>query len=159
MAKHYSRIWRHKQVIIRKRGSRYQVEINRHGQRHRHTEENRGAPQYIRSDNGPEFISKNLRHWLSQRDIQPQYIEPGCPWQNGFAESFNGTFRRECLNREQLWSRGEAQAVCNWWREVYNFFRPHSSIDGKTPVEFAQGADFATLRQPPELERKMALLN
>ncbi len=119
----------------------------------------RGAPQYVRSDNGPEFISKNLRRWLSQRQIQPQYIEPGCPWQNGFAESFNGTFRRECLNREQLWSRGEAQAVCNWWREVYNFFRPHSSIDGKTPVEFAQGTDFATLRQPPELDRKMALLN
>ena len=78
-----------------------------------------GAPTYARSDNGPEFVSKNLRLWLSKQDIRPQYIEPGSPWQNGFIESFNDTFRRECLNREQLWSRGEAQSVCNWWREVY----------------------------------------
>ena len=119
----------------------------------------RGAPQYVRSDNGPEFISKNLRLWLSQRNIKPQYIEPGSPWQNGFAESFNDTFRRECLNREVLWSRGEAQAVCSWWREVYNYFRPHSSLDDKTPEEFAQGTDFASLRQYPELNRKMALLH
>jgi putative transposase len=119
----------------------------------------RGAPQYVRSDNGPEFISKNLRLWLSERRIQPQYIEPGSPWQNGFVESFNDTFRRECLNREQLWSRGEAQAVCSWWRELYNFFRPHSSLDDKTPEEFAQGTDFASLRQPLGLERKLALLH
>ena len=65
-----------------------------------------GAPTYARSDNGPEFVSKNLRLWLSKQDIRPQYIEPGSPWQNGFIESFNDTFRRECLNREQLWSRG-----------------------------------------------------
>ena len=118
-----------------------------------------GAPTYARSDNGPEFVSKNLRLWLSKQDIRPQYIERGSPWQNGFIESFNDTFRRECLNREQLWSRGEAQSVCNWWREVYNYFRPHSSINDKTPVEFAQGTDFASLRQPPELDRKMVILN
>ena len=53
----------------------------------------------------------------------------------------------------------EAQSVCNWWREVYNYFRPHSSINDKTPVEFAQGTDFASLRQPPELDRKMVILN
>ncbi len=100
-----------------------------------------GAPTYARSDNGPEFVSKNLRLWLSKQDIRPQYIEPGSPWQNGFIESFNDTFRRECLNREQLWSRGEAQSVCNWWRELYNYFRPHSSINDQTPVEFAQGTD------------------
>ena len=121
--------------------------------------EERGRPTYARSDNGPEFVSKNLRLWLSKQDIRPQYIEPGSPWQNGFIESFNDTFRRECLNREQLWSRGEAQSVCNWWREVYNYFRPHSSINNKTPVEFAQGTDFASLRQPPELDRKMVILN
>ena len=119
----------------------------------------RRVPKYLRSDNGPEFIAVEVQQWLGEVGIGTIYIEPGSPWQNGFAESFNGTFRRECLNREQLWSRGEAQTVCNWWREVYNFFRPHSSIDGKTPVEFAQGTDFATLRQPPELDRKMALLN
>lgn len=119
----------------------------------------RGAPKYVRSDNGPEFIAKNLREWLSQHHIRPQYIEPGSPWQNGFIESFNGKFRAECLNRELLWSRGEAQAVCNWWRQVYNYFRPHSSLGNKTPVEFAQGIDYATLRQPLDLDRNRALLN
>lgn len=119
----------------------------------------RGAPKYVRSDNGPEFISKNLRQWLAQHHIRPQYIDPGSPWQNGFIESFNGKFRAECLNRELLWSRGETQAVCNWWRQVYNYFRPHSSLGNKTPAEFAQGTDFATLRQPLALEQTLALLN
>ena len=119
----------------------------------------RGAPAYVRSDNGPEFISRNLRAWLGRQKIQPQYIEPGSPWQNGFVESFNDTFRREYLNREQLWSRGEAQSVCTWWQELYNYFRPHSSLGDKTPEEFAQGTDFASLCQLPELNRKMALLH
>lgn len=119
----------------------------------------RGAPKYVRSDNGPEFISQNLRQWLSKHGIRPQYIDPGSPWQNGFIESWNGKFRSECLNREYLWSRGETQAVCNWWRQVYNYFRPHSSLDNKTPAEFAQGTDSATLRQPLELYKIMALLN
>jgi putative transposase len=121
--------------------------------------EKRGVPEYVRSDNGPEFISKNLRLWLSKNGIRPQFIEPGSPWQNGFIESWNDTFRRECLNREMLWSRGETQAVSDWWRDLYNYFRPHSSIGDKTPIEFAEGADYASLRQPPELERKMTLIN
>ncbi|MFC1588183.1 IS3 family transposase [Planctomycetota bacterium] len=121
--------------------------------------ENRGKPKYVRSDNGPEFISKNLRKWLSKQGIQPQYIDPGSPWQNGFIESFNGKFRAECLNREMLWSRGEAQTVCNWWQQVYNYFRPHSSLGQKTPKEFAQKADFTTLNQPFGLDKTMALLN
>jgi len=88
----------------------------------------RGAPQYMRSDNGPEFISKNLRKWLSQHGIRPQYIEPGSPWQNAFVESFNGTLRRECLNREMFWSRAETQAICDWYKQLYNVNRvptPH----------------------------------
>ena len=121
--------------------------------------EKRGSPTYVRSDNGPEFIAKNLRQWLSQQGIRPQYIDPGSPWQNGFIESFNGKFRAECLNREMLWSRGEAQTVCDWWRQVYNYFRPHSSLAQKTPKEFAQGAAFATLSQPLGLSKRMAMLN
>jgi len=121
--------------------------------------EKRGKPTYVRSDNGPEFISKNLREWLSKRGIHPQYIDPGSPWQNGFIESFNGKFRAECLNREMLWSRGEAQAVCNWWKQVYNYFRPHSSLENKTPKEFAVRATSATLQQPLALDRMMAMLN
>lgn len=121
--------------------------------------ERRGTPKYVRSDNGPEFISKNLRKWLSKRRISPHYIDPGSPWQNGFIESFNGKFRAECLNREMLWSRGEAQTVCNWWRQVYNYFRPHSSLEGKTPKEFAVRATSATLQQPLGLDKMMAHLN
>jgi len=121
--------------------------------------EQRGKPKYVRSDNGPEFISKNLRMWLAKQGIRPQYIDPGSPWQNGFIESWNGKFRAECLDREMLWSRGEAQTVCNWWSQVYNYFRPHSSLDNKTPKEFALRADFAKLNQPLGMDKTMALLN
>lgn len=139
----------------------------------------RGAPHYVRSDNGPEFISKNLREWLSKHNIRPQYIEPGSPWQNGFIESFNGKFRAECLNRELLWSRGETQVICDWWRQVYNHFRPHSSLGNKTPVEYAHGMEYtsctgkmlgkamdykhkmdpAILCQPGKLRQVMTMLN
>lgn len=119
----------------------------------------RGRPDYVRSDNGPEFISKNLRKWLSKQNIRPQYIEPGKPWQNGFIESFNGKFRAECLNREMLWSRAETQTVCNWWKQVYNYFRPHSSLDHKTPKEFAQNVDYSKLKQPFEMDKITTRLN
>jgi len=119
----------------------------------------RRAPTYVRSDNGPEFISKNLRTWLNKQGIRPQYIEPASPWQNGFIESFNGKFRAECLNREMFWSRAETQAVCDWWRQVYNYFRPHTSLEDKTPVEFALGLDFKNLSQPPKLKQRIMMLN
>ncbi len=118
----------------------------------------RKKPRYVRSDNGPEFISKKLRQWLSKRRIRPQYIEPGKPWQNGFIESFNARFRAECLNREMFWSRAEAQTVCNWWRQVYNYFRPHSSLDGKTPAEMGSGASNTPLRLPLNLTRSVKMI-
>jgi putative transposase len=61
-----------------------------------------GAPAYIRSDNGPEFIANVIKEWLKDNGIGSLYIDPGCPWQNGYGESFNGRFRADCLNRELL---------------------------------------------------------
>lgn len=94
-----------------------------------------GAPKYIRSDNGSEFKAKGLRDWLRLQGTTAMYIDPGSPWQNGFAESFNGTFRRECLDREAFGSRLELQIVADWWRMYYNNYRPHSSLEYRTPAE------------------------
>lgn len=119
---------------------------------------NRPKPDYIRSDNGPEFISRNLREWLHKRDIRPQYIEPGKPWQNGFIESFNARFRSECLNRELFWSRAEAQTVCSWWKQVYNYFRPHSSIGWKTPAEMGSMSSSTALHLPVNLTKRVEMV-
>lgn len=70
-----------------------------------------GSPAYLRSDNGPEFIAKEVQRWLAANQIKTIYIEPGSPWQNGFVESFHGRLRDECLNREQLWTLTEARLV------------------------------------------------
>jgi putative transposase len=94
-----------------------------------------GKPEYIRTDNGSEFISKELRKWLYDNGVQPVYIDPGSPWQNGYIESFNGKLRDECLNQELFLSKVEAQVVVDWWRQVYNGERPHRGLKGKTPAE------------------------
>ena len=97
----------------------------------------REAPAYIRSDNGPEFIAKTVRGWLKARCCQTIYIEPGSPWENPFIESFNGKLREECLNRYEFVSILEAQEIVEAWRIEYNTYRPHSSLNYLTPVEFA----------------------
>jgi putative transposase len=94
-----------------------------------------GRPEFIRSDNGSEFINKELRKWLYDHGVQPVYIEPGSPWQNGYIESFNGKFRDECLNEELFLSKTEAQVVVDWWRQAYNWERPHRSLNGMAPSE------------------------
>ena len=96
-----------------------------------------GAPQYLRSDNGPEFIAKEVQHWLAGQRIKTIYIEPGSPWQNGFVESFHGRFRDECLNREQLWTLSEARVVIEDYRQRYNQLRPHSRLGYLSPARFA----------------------
>ena len=96
-----------------------------------------GAPEYIRSDNGSEFIESNLREWLAEEGIKTLYIDPGSPWQNGFIESFHARFREECLNREQLWTLTEARVVIEDWRYKYNHIRPHRSLGYVTPIQFA----------------------
>ena len=100
--------------------------------------EEHGAPEHIRSDNGSEFIEKNLRAWLKYENIKTLYIKPGSPWENGFIESFNARLRDECLNREQLWTLTEARVVIEDWRWKYNNIRPHRSLGYITPLKFAQ---------------------
>ena len=96
----------------------------------------RGAPAFLRSDNGPEFVSKAILEWLSAAKIDTALIDPGKPWQNGDNESFNGKFRDECLSMEWFRSRAEARVLIELWRRHYNDVRPHSSLDYRTPNEF-----------------------
>ncbi len=96
----------------------------------------KGKPEMIRSDNGSEFIGKAVNDWLAENGIQPIFIEPGKPWQNGKGESFNGKIRDECLSREWFSSVKEAQVVIEGWRKFYNEERPHSSLGYLTPLEF-----------------------
>jgi len=97
----------------------------------------RGAPAFLRSDNGPEFVSKALLSWIAAHGIGTALIEPGKPWQNGVVESFNGKFRDECLSLEWFRSRAEAKIIIATWRRHYNEVRPHSSLGYLTPKEFA----------------------
>ena len=99
----------------------------------------RGVPGCIRSDNGPEFISDAIRKWLSESSVETLYIEPGCPWQNSYIESFHSRFRNEVLNRELFHSVKEARVLVEAWRLEYNNHRPHSSLADMTPAEFAAG--------------------
>lgn len=111
----------------------------------------RGAPAYIGSDNGPEFIAKALREWIAHQGFQTLYIEPGSPWQNAYSESFNSRLRDELLNREIFATLAEAKVLGSEYRRAYNDRRLHSSLDYQTPAEFAWSclaADSATLRQP-----------
>jgi transposase InsO family protein len=101
--------------------------------------ERRGrAPALIRCDNGPEFISQALRDWCRFNDSKPGYIEPGAPWQNPFVESFNGHLRRELLEMESFNSLFEAQLLLDDWRQQYNHYRPHQSLNYMTPAEYAR---------------------
>ena len=101
--------------------------------------ERHGAPGHIRSDNGPEFVAKSLQAWLKYENIKTLYIDPGCPWQNGYVESFHDKFRRECLARELFYTLSEARVVIAAWRKKFNQIRPHRSLSMKTPEEFALG--------------------
>ena len=97
-----------------------------------------GAPVYLRSDSGPEFVSHAILQWLTDARIETAIIDPGKPWQNGTNESFNGKFRDECLSVEWFPSRREAQVIIEAWRRHYNAVRPHSSLAYSTPYEFKQ---------------------
>lgn len=97
----------------------------------------RGVPKCIRSDNGPEFMAKEIRRWLGQVQVATLYIEPGAPWENGYAESFHSRFRDEFLAVEEFESLGAARQLTADWREDYNHHRPHSSLGYVPPAEFA----------------------
>ena len=97
-----------------------------------------GTPCFIRSDNGPEFIAKVIQKWLADSKIGTLYIDPGCPWRNGYVESFNSRFRAECLNGELLHTLSESRVVFSDWRDDYNNERPHRSLGLLTPAQFAK---------------------
>ena len=94
----------------------------------------RGTPQFIRSDNGPEFVAELLRNWLFDLGVNTAFIEPGSPWENGYIESFNGKMRDELLNREIFDTLLEARVVTEDWRMEYNTVRPHSSLGYRPPA-------------------------
>ena len=94
----------------------------------------RGAPQFIRSDNGAEFTALAVRDWLKRLDVKTAYIEPGSPWENGYIESFNGKLRDELLNGEIFDTLTEAQVLIERWRREYNQIRPHSALGYRPPA-------------------------
>jgi transposase InsO family protein len=91
-------------------------------------------PGFIHSDNGPEFTSKVVTSWPERLGIQTLFIEPGSPWENGYNESFNGKLRDELLNGEIFTEVLEAKVLIENWREEYNQFRPHSSLNYQPPA-------------------------
>ena len=93
-----------------------------------------GKPEYIRSDNGSEFIAAALQLWPRKVGIKPIQIYPGSPWENGYNERFNGTLRHEVLNAEWFTSIKQAQTVINMWLKEYNHIRPHQSLNMRPPV-------------------------
>ena len=95
-----------------------------------------GAPRYLRSDNGPEFVATAILRWLADAQIETAHIDPGKPWQNATDESFNGKFRDEHLNLQWFRNRVEAKVGIEEWRRHYNDVRPHSSLGYRTPTEF-----------------------
>jgi len=97
----------------------------------------RGAPEHVRSDNGSEFVAKEIQGWLSRASVDTLYIQKGSPWENGYVESFNGKLRDELLNRELFLSVPEARYVLDEWREEYNHRRPHSGLGWRTPGAYA----------------------
>ena len=105
-----------------------------------------GISEHIRSDNGPEFIVKELRSWLSGIRVKTAYIEPGSPWENGFCESFNGTFRDNLLDGEIFYSLQEAKVVVGEWVKQMtegnpfrgNHVRPHSALAYRPPAPQTQ---------------------
>lgn len=99
----------------------------------------RGVPRHIRSDNGPEFIAQAIRDFLGAAGVETLYIEPGSPWQNGYAESFHSRLRSELLDAEIFETVAEAQSLAAAWRNDYNHHRPHSSLAYQTPAAFAAG--------------------
>lgn len=97
-----------------------------------------GIPEYIRSDNGSEFVAKSIQDFLQQIQVKTAYITPGSPWENGFNERFNGILRDELLNGEMFYTIREAQVMVEDYRRLYNEFRPHSSLSYTPPAPMAK---------------------
>ena len=100
----------------------------------------RGEPDYIRSDNGPEFVSRAVTKWLEHAGVETLFVSPGSPWENGYVESFHEKLRNELLNRELFLHIDELRYVVDRWRMDYNHYRPHSSLAYMAPAAFAATA-------------------
>lgn len=111
-----------------------------------------GAPQVLRSDNGPEFIARALRIWLLGHHSDTATIDPGKPWQNGSVESFHATFRRECLDAEEFAHLREARILIEQWRWEYNTQRPHSSLGYRIPAEVGAEARAAMTQESMQVK-------
>lgn len=112
----------------------------------------RGAPEFIRSDNGPEFVAREVTRWLSRASVTTLFIAKGSPWENGYVESFNSRFRDELLDRELFLGLEDARWVIDRWRLDYNHHRVHSALDYQTPAAFAAGW-LASVRATPSLQQ------
>jgi putative transposase len=117
-----------------------------------------GAPSYLRSDNGPEFVATAILRWLQEAQIETAFIDPGKPWQNGTDESFNGKLRNEYLSLQWFRNRIEARVGIEEWRRHYNEVRPHMSLGDLTPAEFKAGcltppAGVRSLAVPARIEK------
>jgi transposase InsO family protein len=115
----------------------------------------KGIPKHIRSDNGPEFTAKIVRNWLGKLGVETLFIEPGSPWENGYAESFIGKLRDELLNGEIFTSLLEAKVLIENWRIEYNHVRPHSSLGYRPPAPEALISGFNTLYDPIKLSLRV----
>ena len=118
-----------------------------------------GAPKHIRSDNGPEFISKSIRSWVSKVEVGTLYVEPGSPWDNGYAESFHSRLRDELMNVTEFENVRHARACGAAWREDYNDYRPHSSLGGLPPTEFARRCAASVSATPPLQQHSEPLIH
>ncbi len=114
-----------------------------------------GAPEHIRSDNGPEFIAIALRDWLGRLGVKTLYIAPGTPWENGYCESFNSKLRNELLDGEIFYTLKEAKTLIEAWRRCFNAVRPHSSLGYRPPAPAPEAVVPAAF-MPPHLQRRAA---
>ncbi len=118
----------------------------------------RGVPGHIRSDNGPEFVAKVVRRWISAVGARTAFIRPGSPWENGFIESFHARLRDEPLNGAIFHTLKEARILIESWHRHYNAVRPHSSLGYRPPapetIMPGGPAGSATLRRPARLAEK-----
>jgi transposase InsO family protein len=126
------------------------------------TDIERGPPEHIRSDQGPEFIAAVVKEWLGRFGVATLYIEKASPWENGYNESFNGKLRDELLQREIFYSLAEARVLIERWRIHYNTERPHSSLGYRPPApetinppRWPVGS--ATLRLPSSMAEEAAM--
>ena len=121
-----------------------------------------GSPEHVRSDNGPEFAAKAVRHWLGRLGVKTLFIEPGSPWENGYCESFNSKLRDELLNGEIFTTLREAEVLIENWRRHYNAVRPHSPLGYRPPAPQAilppaHGLPYAPLRSAHGLAKAAGL--